>query len=180
MSSLAHSLVTWPEFLRLPERPDGGKRYELHDGEVKVVPPARPLHIKLQKRIEGLLEGLAGVRGIVTIEFPYRPVLNLQYWFADVAYIPKAEWDALPPNEYPVYSPPLIVEVLSPSNTPAKINRQRIVAMSAGTEAFWVADADAGTVQVTDAEGTRTYARGDSVPAPMLGGAVRVDEVFDV
>ena len=180
MSGLAQSLVTWPEFFQLPERPDGGKRYELHDGEVKVAPLARPLDIKLQKRIEGLLERLAGDRGFVTIEFPYRPVLNLQYWFADVAYIPKAAWDALPSNDYPVYSPPLIVEVLSPSNTPAKINRQRIVAMSAGTEVFWVVDADAGTVQVADADGTRIYGSGESVSAPIVGGAVRVDDIFDV
>ena len=180
MSSLAHSLVTWPEFLRLPERPEGAKRYELHDGEVKVVPPARPLHIKLQKRIEGLLEVLARNRGVVTIEFPYRPVINLQYWFADVAYVPQPDWDAMPPNDYPIYSPPLIVEVLSPSNTPVKINRQRIVAMSAGTEEFWVVDADAGTVLVTDASGTKAYARGERAPALLLGGAVLVDDIFDV
>jgi len=125
MSSRAHSLVTWPAFLRLPERSDTGQRHELHDGEVVPVPPARPLHIKLQKRIEHLLEALAGERGVVTIEFPYRPAPNLQFWFADVAYIPRSQWDALPPNDYPVYAPALIVEVLSPSNTPAKINRQR-------------------------------------------------------
>jgi Uma2 family endonuclease len=141
MGSLTQSLVTWDEFLRLPERPHTGKRYELQNGEVIVVPPARPLHIKLQKRIERLLETAAGNRGVVTTEFPYRPVPNLQYWFADVAYIPQADWDALPPDEYPVYAPPLIVELLSPSNNPAKVNRQRIVALSAGTEEFWVVDA---------------------------------------
>jgi Uma2 family endonuclease len=63
MSSLAQSLVTWEEFVRLPERPEADKRYELHDGEVIVVPPARPLHIKLQKRIERLIETAAGDRG---------------------------------------------------------------------------------------------------------------------
>ena len=119
------------------------------------MPPARPLHIKLQKRIERLLENIAGERGVVTIEFPYRPVPNLQYWFADVAYIPQADWDALPPDEYPIYAPPLIVEVLSPSNTPAKVNRQRIVALSAGTEEFWVVDAERRTVQVTDLGGSQ-------------------------
>jgi len=77
------------------------------------VPPARPLHIKLQKRIERLLETAAGSRGVDTTEFPYRPVPNLQYWFADVAYIPQADWDALPPDEYLVYAPPLIVEAVS-------------------------------------------------------------------
>jgi hypothetical protein len=44
----------------------------------------------------------------------------------------------LPPDEYPIYAPPLIVEVLLPSNTPAKVNRQRIVALSAGYGLQWV------------------------------------------
>jgi len=179
MSSLAHSLVTWAEFLRLPERPETGKRYELHDGEVALVPPARPLHIKLQKRLERLLEALAGERGVVTIEFPYRPVPNLQYWFADVAFVPQADWDALPPNEYPVYAPPLIVEVLSPSNTPVKVNRQRIVAMSAGTQEFWVVDAENRTVQVTDSSGTKVYRAGQSIPVAALGGGIlAVEQIF--
>jgi Uma2 family endonuclease len=106
MGSLAQSLVTWEEFLHLPERPESGKRYELQDGEVIVVPPARPLYIKLQKRMERLMEAAAGDRGVIATEFPYRPVQNLQYWFADVAYIPQTDWEALPPDEYPIYAPP--------------------------------------------------------------------------
>ena len=180
MSSLAHSLVTWTEFLRLPERPETGQRYELHDGEVVIMPPARPIHIKLQKRIEKLLEELAGERGAVVTEFPYRPVLNLQYWVADIAYVPRNDWDALPPDEYPVYAPPLIVEVLSPSNTPAKLNRQRIVAMSAGTQEFWVVDSGKQTVQVTDLNGTNIYAIGDSISLTMLGGVVSVEQIFAI
>ena len=179
MSNLAQSLVTWAEFLRLPERPAAGKRYELHDGEVVATPPARPLHIKLQKRLDRLLEALAGERGVVTIEFPYRPVVNLQYWFADVAYLPQADWDALPPDEYPVYAPVLIVEVLSPSNTPAKVNRQRIVAMSAGTQEFWVVDAEKRTVQVTSLTGANVYTTGDVIPVAVFGGdSLPVDQVF--
>jgi len=179
MSTLARSLVTWEEFLRLPERPEGSQRYELQDGEVVIVPPARPLHIKLQKRIERLLEALAGERGVVTIEFPYRPVVNLQYWVAEVAYVPKPDWDALPPDEYPIYSPALIVEVLSPSNTPAKLNRQRIVAMSAGTEEFWVVDPENRTVLVTDLSGARIYASADTIPLTIFGGsAIAVDDIF--
>lgn len=180
MSSHAQSLVSWPEFLRLPERPDTGQRHELHDGEVVLVPPARPLHIKLQKRIEHLLETLAGERGVVTIEFPYRPAPNLQYWFADVAYVPRADWDALPPNDYPVYAPALIVEVLSPSNTPIKINRQRIVAMSAGTLEFWVVDAEKRTVQVTDPAGTRSYGSGATIPVALFEGTMPVDRIFRI
>lgn len=179
MSSLAQSLVTWAEFLGLPERPEGGQRYELQDGEVVVVPPARPLHIKLQKRLERLLETVAGDHGVVTIEFPYRPVPNLQYWFADVAYIPRADWEALPPDEYPIYAPLLIVEVLSPSNTPIKVNRQRIVALSSGTEEFWVVDAEKRTVQITDFGGSKVFSCGDAIPVRLFGAAtILVDQIF--
>jgi Uma2 family endonuclease len=141
--------------------------------------PAPPLHIKLQKRIERLLEALAGERGVVTTEFPYRAVVNLQYWFADVAYVPKPDWDALPPDDYPIYSPPLIMEVLSPSNTPAKVNRQRIVAMSAGTEEFWVVDPENRTVIVTDLRSAKVYASGDAIQLTILGGGtIAVDDIF--
>jgi Uma2 family endonuclease len=179
MSTLALPLVTWTDFTRLPERPETGKRYELHDGEVVIAPPACPLHIKLQKRIEQLLESVAGELGIVTIEFPYRPVLNLQYWFADVAYVKRADWDAMPPNDYPIYAPPLIVEVLSPSKTPAKVNRQRIVAMSAGTEEFWVVDPERKTVQITSGSATRVYVDSETITLAMFGGlGLPVDRIF--
>jgi len=180
MSSRAQSPIAWTDFLRLPERPNTGQRYELRDGEVVLVPPARPLHIKLQKRIEQLLESLAGERGVVTIEFPYRPASDLQYWFADVAYVPRAAWDAMPPNDYPVYAPALIVEVLSPSNAPAKIARQRIVAMSAGTLEFWVVDPEKHTVQVTDATGTKTYAAGEAIPISLFESTLTADDIFTI
>lgn len=64
MGSLAQPLVTWEDFSQLPERPESGQHYELQDGEVIVVLPARPLHIKLQKQVERLLEGAAGDRGV--------------------------------------------------------------------------------------------------------------------
>ena len=178
MSSLSHSLVTWEDFLLLPERPENGKRYELHDGEVVIVPPPRPIHIKVQKRIEILLEALAGESGVVATEYPYRPVINLQFWFADVAYVLQADWDAMPPDNYQVSAPVLIVEVLSPSNTAAKLNRQRIVAMSAGTQEFWVVDPERRTVQVTNLSGANLYAPGDAIPLPMFGAALAVDRIF--
>jgi Uma2 family endonuclease len=98
----------------------------------------------------------------------------------DVAYIPRADWDAMPPNEYPVYPPALIVEVLSPSNTPAKISRQRIVAMSAGTLEFWVVDPEKRTVQVTDPAGIKTYRASETIPVSMFESTISVDHIFAI
>ena len=54
MSTLAQALVSWEEFLTLPERPENRGRYELHDGAVVIVAAPRPIHIKLQKQTERL------------------------------------------------------------------------------------------------------------------------------
>jgi Uma2 family endonuclease len=124
------------------------------------------LHVKIQKRIERLFERATGDRSVVTTEFPYRPGRNLQFWVADVAWMPQSEWDAIPRNEYPVYAPPLIVEVLSPANPVFNVNRQRIVAMSAGTEEFWVVDSEERTAKVTSTTGVRVYREDDVFMPP--------------
>ena len=179
MAAITH-ITTWADFLRLPERPPQGQRYGLHDGEGGIVPPASPHHIKLQKHIERLLESLAGNAGVVTIEFPYRPAADSQFWFADVAYIPQTDWDALPPDRYPVYAPPLIVEVLSPSNTQAKVARQRDIAMAAGTLEFWVVDASARTIRVSTADGTLSHAEASSISLTAMRGTIDAAQVFAV
>jgi Uma2 family endonuclease len=178
MSSLAQRLVAWEEFLHLPERSETGERYELHDGEVVLVPAPRPIHIKTQKRTERLMETLAGDQFVVTTEFPYRPLPNYQYWIVDVACIARADWDAMPADDYPVMTPALIVEVLSPSNTSAKLSKQRIVAMSAGTREFWVIDTAERTVQVTTSDGWKTYRMGDVIPFGLGTGEIAVSDIF--
>ena len=69
----------------------------------------------------------------------------------------------MPPDEYRVYAPPLIIEVRSPSNRPAKLSRQRIVALSAGTREFWVVDIDSNSVEVTGLTGNRVYGSGENI-----------------
>jgi Uma2 family endonuclease len=164
MSSLATALVTFEEFMRLPD-PADGERYELHNGEVVLVPAARPAHIAAQGSIADLLGAMKQFGFVVQLEYPYRPTANYQFWYADVALYPadvRAEmfsWD-----QYKTYAPPLMVEVLSPSNTASKIAEQRIACMSNGTREFWVVDVANRTVHVTDDTGAvRLYRSGESI-----------------
>lgn len=178
MSTSTHALTSWSEFQHLPERAHSGHSLELHDGVVVTAAHRSPSHIKLQKRIEKLLESLAGDWGVVTIEFPYRPQPNLQFWFADVACIRQSDWDAMPPNDYRVFFPQIVVEILSPSNSAVKTNRQRIVALSSGTEEFWIVDPDACTVTLTNSTGTTTYHDNAIIPIPTLGATLPVQSIF--
>jgi hypothetical protein len=106
-------------------------------------------------------------------EFPYRPAANLQFWFADVAHLPNEDWDALEGPGHPVYSPPLVAEVLSPSNTAKKIQRQRLAAFAGGTCEFWVVDLRERTIEVS-LPGLRShiYHEHESVPVAVISGAL--------
>lgn len=171
MSTVGSVLVTWDEFLRL-EDPEDGTRYELHDGELVAVPPARPIHIYIQRVLAKWLTSAAEGRGDAMPEFPYRPAANLQFWYADVAYLSNEDWEIMRSDEYSVYAPPLIIEVLSPSNRPGKIRRQRVAALSAGTREFWVVNPDKRTIEVwVPGSPSCIYGAEDTVPVAVLPGA---------
>ena len=164
-----YALATWEDFLVLPDA-EYGTRHELHDGEIVTMPPPRPVHIYVQSLLVQWLTKAAGGQGRAAQEFPYRPAKNLQFWYADVAYISNEDWQAMRTNEYPIYSPELIIEVLSPSNTPDKVIRQRVAAFSGGTQEFWVVDLDRQQIEVSvPGVATRIYKVGEEVPVPLIG-----------
>ncbi len=180
MSTVGKAFVTWEQFLELPDR-DPGFHQELHDGEVVLVPPPRPIHLVVQMKLAKWLNEVAKDFGCGTQEFPYRPAENLQFWYADVAYVPQQDMRAMRGDEYPIYAPPLIIEVLSPSNRPSKIKRQRTHAFAAGTQEFWVVETVERSIQVFYANGQESlYRFNEPVPAAILPGhSVVLDTLLD-
>ena len=169
---MSTAFTTWEEFVELPD-PEDGSRYELHDGEVVLVPPAKPIHVLIRHRLKTCLNIQANGRGDAATRFPYRPSANMQYWQADVAYLTKEDWRAMDTDEYILYAPPLVIEVLSPSNRPEKIRRQRLAAFSGGTREFWVIDPDARTIEVSIPGATsRVYGDQETVPVAVLSGVL--------
>jgi len=63
--------LTVEEFDRIPNPPGGV--YELRHGEAVFVTFPEKLHKTLQRRLRERLGALAGSRGVVDTEFPYRP-----------------------------------------------------------------------------------------------------------
>jgi Uma2 family endonuclease len=172
MTTAGTTLTTWQEFLQLPND-QTGIHQELHDGEVVEVPPPKPIHVYIQGLLVEWLTNAAAGRGRGHGEFPYRPATNLQFWYADVAYVPAEDWRAMRANEYPVYAPPLIIEVLSPSNTLAKINRQRVTAFSAGTREFWLIDSAQRSIEVSSPGiPSHVYHVNETVPLAVLPGVL--------
>ncbi len=173
MSTLSGTaLTTWDDFIALPGG-EGMDRYELHDGELVEVAPPRPIHIYIQSVLAEWLTSAARGSGRAAQEFPYRPATNLQFWRADVAYLPAEDWQRMRTDEYPVYAPPLIIEILSPSNRPFSIERQRVCAFSAGTREFWVVDTVKQCIEVSmPGQPSRVYHVGEHIPVGTLPGVV--------
>src|SRR5437762_11706457 len=90
MQTGGSALTTWEEFVQLPDEAEG-THCELHDGEVVIVPPAKPFHTYMQRSEERRVGKEARARGTAKREKHNRPAANLQYWIADAAYWPNED-----------------------------------------------------------------------------------------
>jgi Uma2 family endonuclease len=175
-SMSATALLTVEEFLRLPEPKSG--HYELHHGEVVLVPPPKWGHTRIQARIETVFRRLLGDNGIVAAEMPFQPSPEYEVWVADVGFVLAERAGVVKENEYLQGAPDLVVEVLSPSNTVAEINDKMAVCLENGCSSFWVVDGKRKEVQVTEGDVTRRYKGSSTVTSAILGGSIQVEELF--
>jgi Uma2 family endonuclease len=171
-------LVTVEQFRQMP---DGGEFvYELHHGEVVAMTRPRPRHWRLQKRLYGLLELKLKAFGEVVIEAPFRAVPEFDLRAADVAVISRERWDAMDLDDDLRGAPELVIEVLSPSNTPRQLRELAAHCLVNGAVEFWIVDPAKLTVTVVTREGGAVaYAPGASVPLARFGaGDLSVDQIF--
>jgi len=170
-------LVTVEEYLKLPD-PKGG-HYELHHGEVVLVPPPKRGHHRIQRRIRELLSRVAGDKGAVDSEFAFRPTAEYEVWVADVAFVTTERDANTSDDEYLEGAPDLVVEVLSPGNTQMEINDKMAICLKNGCATFWAADPKHKRLSVTEGNITRHYGVSDSFHCDVLGGVtISVREMF--
>ena len=174
--STAAALNTVAEFLKLPD-PKAG-HYELHHGEVFLMPPPKWRHTRIRKQLEKLLQQAIGDRGMVIMEMPFQPSPEYEVWRADVAVLGIERTKRIGGDEYLQGAPDLIVEVLSPSNTAQEINDKIAMCLEGGCASFWVVDDRRKQVTVTEGDITKRYAQAAMIPSDILGGSIRVEDIF--
>ncbi len=176
MATTTTRLMTFEEFEKLPDLPGG--HYELHHGEVVFVSLPFHEHHLVQYALLRLLDRSAGNAGRVSMEFGYRPRGQHEYWVADVVFLAKDRWDAIPRKGILSGSPELVIEVLSPSNTAAEMRDKRKLCLETGCLEFWMVDIEQREVEVSTPDGRAiTYSSGQSIPL-FFGGSLSVDEIF--
>jgi Uma2 family endonuclease len=151
MSNATTKLLTAEEFARLPNPIDGSKQ-ELVRGEVETMPPPGFLHGKVQNNVSFAITAHARKTksGQVTVESGVITDTGPDTVRGpDVAYW---SYERLPADDVPVVyanvSPDLCVEILSPSNTPARTTRKVREYFKCGARMVWLVDPEARTVTV--------------------------------
>ena len=119
-------LMTVEQYRELPSLEDVIQ--ELHWGQVVTLTRPKMRHTKLQHRLVELLRPLAGQKGVVAAEVPFRALPQYELRGADVAFVSQARWVATDNDDNLHGSPELVIEVLSlPIPNQRCVKRQRFI-----------------------------------------------------
>ena len=120
MAAIAERLLmTVEQYRQIPEREDVIQ--ELHWGQVITVTRPKARHVKLQSHLVRLLRPKAEHLGYIDSELPFRALPEYDLRAADVAFVSRQGWDEVEDDDDLRGAPELVREILSRSNTPAKI-----------------------------------------------------------
>lgn len=176
----ARTLITVAEFEKLP---DDGNLHELDEGELIVMPPPQPRHGMIQAATAEALRQAARAagNGIVLTECGFRLAPEVVQ-APDIAFIREERRAELDLDRYVEFGPDLAVEILSPDDNAARLQRKIVNYFAAGTMSVWVIDPAVVTVTVYEASGRfRTLNATAQLDAPELlpGFSVPVSSLFE-
>jgi|SRR5579884_1031696 len=168
--------LTVEEFSKLLET--GPFYYELRHGELVPVTRPKRQHVRIQNRLQKLLERAAPSM-LADKEFAFRPVPEYELRVAHIALISADRETQIDPDDYLRGAPDLVIEVLSPSNTVAEIIEKEKLCLENGSKEFWIVDPDHREVRVFTSSGMSAYRAGRQIPlAAFNGGSINVDDIF--
>lgn len=105
-------------YAELEQWPDDGRRYELYDGEVCVVPSPLPLHQIVAARLHLALENYTREHGGIVLFAPLDIVLtDYDVVQPDLLMFTAEHADRVDPRKVTRYPPDLAIEILSPSTS---------------------------------------------------------------
>lgn len=172
---LARPRVSYPD---LQGALGDGRRCELYDGEVFVIPAPFPLHQIVALNLYAFFRGWAQRHGGVVLAAPIDIVLSdYDVVQPDVVVFSPARRHWIQLREPIRAAPDITVEVLSPHTSVTDRGKKMQLLARYGAPEYWLVDPDAGTVEVYHLRrGAYLLAclagRGESVRSPEQPGLV--------
>jgi Uma2 family endonuclease len=167
----APSRVSFADIERWPE---DGRRYELYDGEVYVVPSPLLLHQVVSARLHLVLEEYTRAYGGVVLYAPLDIVLtDFDVVQPDLLLFTRDRQHLLHPRVVTRHAPDLAIEILSPSTAGNDRGRKMKLLARHRVREYWLVDPQAVTIEVyrLTADGfelASPAARGDRVQSSLL------------
>lgn len=158
--------MTWESFEKLPN--GDGLHRELIEGELQLLPPPKSGHSNIASRIfASLLQ--AGGTGEVYAEAGYQLTPDRRNWIQpDVSFLRTDRVRATPAADYFIGAPDLAVEVVSPSESAADLNRKVALLLENGSLAVWVVYPEQREVHEFRPGGCSRKSETDSLTLPEL------------
>lgn len=133
----------------LERAPEDGRRYELYDGEVFVVPSPRPIHQVVADNIVERLRVYQRGHGGRAISSPIDIVFS-EYDVVqpDVVFFEAARASLVKPDEPIRVAPDIAIEVLSPSTMETDRGKKMQLLARYGVPEYWLVDPASQTVEI--------------------------------
>ena len=160
----------------LERMPDDGRRYELYDGEVVVVPSPLPLHQMVHARLVDLLRSYAAARGGLCLYAPLDIVFSdYDVLQPDIVYFRPERRQLIDLRKVIRIPPDLCIEILSPSTAGRDRGRKMETFARFGVKEYWIVDPASAALEAHELAGGRYQLRerateADSVSSPLLPG----------
>ena len=136
-------------FAELCQWPEDGRRYELYDGEVIVVPAPLPRHQRVAQHIGGVLTEYERATGGIVFSVPIDIVLTrFDVLQPDVVFFRKERCHLLNMMQATEVPPDLAVEVLSRSTERRDRGRKMELLARSGVPEYWIVDPIANVLEI--------------------------------
>jgi Uma2 family endonuclease len=176
-----NEMFTYQDYLHLP---DDGRRYQIIDGELHMVPAPVPYHQMISMNIERILYDYTKKHGGKVLHAPCDVVLtNIDVVQPDIFFTSEDRLDIIKEKNIQG-APDLVVEILSSySGKIDKISKTRLYARFEVKE-YWIVDPDKKEVTVLRLKGQAYKSQGDFgikdfFESKLLKGLiVKVSEIF--
>jgi Uma2 family endonuclease len=133
----------------LLQQPEDGRRYEIYDGEVFVVPSPLPLHQIVAVNVDERLRAYARTHGGLVISSPIDIIFSeYDVLQPDVVFFSAARQHLVKLREPIRQAPDLVVEVLSPSTAATDRGRKLQTFARYEVAEYWIVDPDAQSIEV--------------------------------
>jgi Uma2 family endonuclease len=133
----------------LERRPEDGRRYELYDGEVFVVPSPILRHQIIVQRLWRILDDHARLIGGLAVVSPIDVVFSqFDVVQPDIVFIGAARLKGVSLDSRIQEVPDLAIEVLSSSTAPNDRGRKMRMFHHYGVPEYWIVDPAAETIEI--------------------------------